>query len=329
MLSRQRISLILAATLAVSLLVLIAATYDIGDVTASANPLKAKILRRHDKRRLKPTAQELDSLRTQVLAKEERLFENMIPKHVPLGLRIRKEKEKEFKDLKNEKWAHDFEMEVTNTGNKPIYEFYLLLVTDVKATAGFRVVAPVYYGRSELGTISTLAGPDDIPLKPGESVILKIHPGQLEAWDYMRRKENRPHPKEIQVRLEGLSFGDGTGYGGEDGVALPRKPEQSNLDRCIPQKNKSRPQSLEWLANARQRKANRSSSVDLPAMFLPVSFLSADVSKLISPKPEPTDCCPGANCVSLINHVEHTCGHRRARRSANDAQPLRGTSQPK
>lgn len=307
MLSRQRVSLILAASLFASLLAFISATYSRGDVSASTNPLVARILRRHDKKMLKPTRQELDSLRSQVPAKEERLLENMIPRHVTLGIKIRKEKEKEFKDLKNENWAHDFELEVTNTGDKPIYAFYLLLVTDVKATAGFRIVAPVYYGRMELGTISTLATPDDIPLKPGESVILKIHPGQLEAWDYMRRTEHRPHPKKIQVRLEGLSFGDGTGYGGEDGVALPRKPEQSNLDRCIPQKNKSGPQPPERLAGARRSKTNRSTSADLPAIFLPVNFWSADLLKPTSPKPEPTDCCPGANCTSLVNHVEHPC----------------------
>lgn len=148
--------------------------------------------------------------------------------------------------MKNENWARDFELEVTNTGNKPIYHFYLLLITDIKAAAGFRIVAPVYYGRDELGTISTLATPDDIALKPGGSVILRIHRGQLDAWDYMRRTQNRPHPKKIQVRLEGLSFGDGTGYGGEDGVALPRTPEQSNRDRCTPQENKDGPQLSAW-----------------------------------------------------------------------------------
>jgi len=215
-------------------------------------------LRRKDQLKLKPTAAEVASLRSQ-LPKEERQLENRIPPHVPIKIKIKAEKEKAFKDLDNENWAHDFELEVTNTGNKPIYQFYLLLVTDVKASAGFRIVAPVYYGRKELGTISTLATPDDIPLKPGESVILKIHPGQLDAWDYMRRTEKRPHPKRIEVKLEGLSFGDGTGYGGEGGVALPRKlPEESNRSRCAPQQNRSGPRSLEWLANARQSKPNRS-----------------------------------------------------------------------
>jgi hypothetical protein len=126
----------------------------------------------------------------------------------------------------------------------------------------------------------------------------------------MRRTENRPHPKKIQVKFEGLSFGDGTGYGGEGGVALPRKlPEQSNLSRCTPQQNKSGPRSLGWLANAQRRKPNQLSSVDLPAIFLPVNFWSADLlpPNSLTPEPEPTDCCPGPNCTSLINHVEHPC----------------------
>ena len=229
MLSRKRISLLLAVTFVASSLLVILSTLSRGQTNPSNNP-GVVVLRRKGQRNVGPTAAEIASARRQNAAQqnrqEERGLEDLIPKHVPIRVKIRKEKEKEFKDLKNENWARDFELEVTNTGNKPIYEFYLLLVTDVKAAAGFRIVAPVYYGRKELGTISTLATPDDIPLKPGESVILKIHPGQLEAWDYIRRTENRPHPKKIQVKLEGLSFGDGTGYGGEGGVAL-LGPEQS------------------------------------------------------------------------------------------------------
>jgi hypothetical protein len=54
-----------------------------------------------------------------VLAKaqpEERHLQDEIPKHVPLRARIKKEKEKGFKDLKNERWAREFELEVTNIG---------------------------------------------------------------------------------------------------------------------------------------------------------------------------------------------------------------------
>jgi len=80
---------------------------------------------------------------------DERELENLIPKHVPLAIKVRKEKEPGFKDLNNEAWARDFELEVTNTGDKPIYAFYLMLVTELKWANGDRVVFPIYYGRTE------------------------------------------------------------------------------------------------------------------------------------------------------------------------------------
>lgn len=56
---------------------------------------------------------------------EERVLEDTIPKHLPIKVKLKKEKEKAFKDAKNEKWLRDFELEVTNTGDKPIYFLHL------------------------------------------------------------------------------------------------------------------------------------------------------------------------------------------------------------
>ncbi|MDX6444039.1 MAG: hypothetical protein QOH71_1113 [Blastocatellia bacterium] len=170
---------------------------------------------------------------------EERQLESIMPEHIPLRVKIRKEKEKEFRDLENERWAPDFELEVTNIGNKPIYEFYLMLVFDVKDKTGQIIMAPVYYGRTELGDHRVKATPDDIPLKPGESFFLKIHPGQLGAWDLAAKKGERPKPKKIQVRLDGLSFGDGSGYMGNDGILVPHKRDPSDLTQCAPQQPRS------------------------------------------------------------------------------------------
>lgn len=63
-------------------------------------------------------------------AQQERQIENTVPKHVPLDIKVTKEKEKNWKDLKNENWAQDFELEITNTGDKPIYTFYLMVYFD-------------------------------------------------------------------------------------------------------------------------------------------------------------------------------------------------------
>jgi hypothetical protein len=88
----------------------------------------------------------------------ERVFENTIPKDVPIKIKIKKEKEESFKDLKNEKWLSEFELELTNTGDKPIYFLYLTLVTDVRVGAA-RLVFPQVYGRAELGPCLQVTAP--------------------------------------------------------------------------------------------------------------------------------------------------------------------------
>src|SRR5258708_1238763 len=59
------------------------------------------------------------------LVQGERTIENTIPKDVPIKIKIKKEKEQSFKDLNNEEWVREFELEVTNTGDKPIYFLFL------------------------------------------------------------------------------------------------------------------------------------------------------------------------------------------------------------
>jgi hypothetical protein len=145
---------------------------------------------------------------------EERVVENTIPKEVPLKLKIKKEKVRSFKDLKNDKWAREFELEITNSGDKPIYYLDILMVTDVKAADGHRIVFPLQYGRVGLADIISKAQPEDVPIKPGESHIFEIHPGQVPAWELGQREENLPQPKKMRFELQLLSFGDGTGYFG-------------------------------------------------------------------------------------------------------------------
>ena len=179
-----------------------------------------------------------DSTMRDVAAKrqqDERQLEISMPKHVPLRIKIKAEKEKGFKDLTNEDWARDFELEVTNTSDKPIYSVSFMIFLDVKAAAGFQVVTPVTYGRVELSDHRVRTTADDISIKPGESWALKIDPGQVEVWEKARREEGRPHPKKVQVRFQNLSFGDGTGLMGPAGTPVPRKISQgSNLGRCAP-----------------------------------------------------------------------------------------------
>lgn len=239
---------------------------------------------------------------------QERELENLIPKHVPLGIKIRKEKEKEFKDLNNERWARDFELEVTNTGDKPIYAFYLLMFLDVRAAAGYQIIAPIYYGRDELDNLKGRPTLDDVPIKPGESIICKIHPSQFPWWERARRDEHRPHPKKVQIKLQFLSFGDGTGLMGNEGIALPRKiPNQSRVNRSRSSPSAG-PKVSTWFENRAPKGAERIRSSNLPASFLPVSFWLSDfVLRRLPTNVEPLDECYPDGCTSLIYYQRVTC----------------------
>ena len=145
------------------------------------------------------------------LAQTERVFENTIPKDVPIKIKIKKEKEESFKDLKNEKWLREFELELTNTGTKPIYFVFINLATDVRV-GGDRLVFPLSYGRPELSDIVTRAHPDDVPIKPGETFVLKM--GEVPGWERGVREGRWPQASKFRAELQSISFGDGTGYFG-------------------------------------------------------------------------------------------------------------------
>lgn len=234
--SHNRISIVCLVVLALTASAFIATQLSSGQAPQTDNPpLKMKVLR--DKGHVKnaPGQSEIAAFRMTLPQVNQRELVDLIPKHVPIKIKIKKEKEAGFKDLKNESWAREFELEVTNTGTKPIYALDLLVLTDVTAAAGFRIVFPLYYGRNELGKITTKAEPTDVPINPGEKVTLQIHPNILNAWDYKRKNENRPLPKRLEVKIESLNFGDGTGYVGNEGTALPRAiQEEGSSAACRP-----------------------------------------------------------------------------------------------
>lgn len=161
---------------------------------------------------------------------EERLWENAVPKHVPIKFQLRKETESSFKDLGNHKWVEEFELEVTNTGDKPIYYLALVLVTnvdagglvlpDVQLRRDNNLVMDVRYGRDELGDIVSKSTPDDPPLKPGETCLLRIHAGEIKGWEFGLR-DGHPDATKIAVILQILSFGDGTGLWTTGGTPYP------------------------------------------------------------------------------------------------------------
>ncbi|HEX8844398.1 MAG TPA: hypothetical protein VF791_07130 [Pyrinomonadaceae bacterium] len=215
---------------------------------------------------------------------EERVFEDTTPKHLPIKVKVKKEKEKAFKDLKNEKWMRDFELEVTNTGNKPIYFLYFVVtLSDTTAPNGTNIAFPLMYGRAELGNIENKATPDDVPIKPGETYVLKAYDGNVRGWDLFRRNHNKPQPKKLIFRFQILSFGDGTGFESTGGLPVPEPPkERSSLGRCEQEQNKGAPKAIEGRRTISGNWPATFSADILPASFLLANFFIPESSKSAS-----------------------------------------------
>lgn len=232
MFTSNRIKFTLALTLAISLLVVIGITSNISE-TASANPLKGVLFRRHDKKKANPNASEVNFLRkqttTQDSPREERKFENQIPEHLPIKVKIRAEKEKAAKDLGNDRWHRDLQIEVKNTGDKPIFYISIIIEFPEMQANGNTLTVGVRYGQHSLFDDSKgRANPEDVPLKPKETVILRLEEGTSRGWEIRIAREQRPEPKKVLLRFEQLNFGDGTGFWSPEGAPwpFPRQPRQ-------------------------------------------------------------------------------------------------------
>jgi hypothetical protein len=222
---------------------------------------------------------------------EERELEDKIPKHLPIKVKIKKEKEKAFKDLKNEKWLRDFQLEVTNTGDKPIYYLSLLIVyPEITVPNGADNMGfSLTYGRRELFYIAeTKAEPDDIPIKPGEIHVFSLSEIRVQSWERFRQRENKPDPKQLILKFQLLSFGDGTGFWGNEGMAVPHPPDtKSSLERCKPGTNLNDSSGMSFQKVSWSSQPATFSTDNLPAESLLANFLSGTSSMPIPLKPNP------------------------------------------
>lgn len=167
---------------------------------------------------------------------EERKFEDTVPAHVPVKLKLRNEQK--LKDLKNKNWARELEVEVKNTGPKPIYFLYMVVhLPDFILEDGNPVGFQVRYGRRELVRYETPVEPDDRPILPGESVTLKIPESQVSGYEAIRAEKNKEDPKKVEFILQLINFGDGTGIQGKTGRPMPPPKRKSSLALPHPKTN--------------------------------------------------------------------------------------------
>ena len=165
----------------------------------------------------------------------KRLFENRVPEHLPIKVRIKREKEKLYRDLDNENWARDFEIEVENTGTKPIYSLaFLLEVPDAKIADSYQVFT-IVYGRTELFDLNNSPGKDDMPIKPAETKTLTLDNSGIQGWDQARASGLVPRQiRGARLIFQRLSFGDGTGFDGSTGTPRSKSAKQPGARDCRP-----------------------------------------------------------------------------------------------
>lgn len=185
------------------------------------------------------------TISTTALSQSKRQLDDRVPAHLPIKIKIKKEKEEGFQDLKNENWARDFVLEVKNTGDRPIYALSLAwMLEEVTMPDGNHYGSILRYGRSEfIAKTDEKPKPEDIPIQPGETHIFKLTNSSIEGWEGWARDNHLPQPRKVTVFFDWVSFGDGTGWESPNGQRFDRrKPLAFTSPRGDPVRCEQRPQ---------------------------------------------------------------------------------------
>ena len=128
------------------------------------------------------------------------------------------------RNLQGDEWWKNFELEVKNVGDKPIYylKFGLIYSEVFRPGTNTHLGVPLKYGRSEVFPLSSVPTKDDIPIKPGESHIFKIHEGLWAGLKDINSRTDVPSDafNHLELKFTFLRFGDGTGLEGGKPVKL-------------------------------------------------------------------------------------------------------------
>jgi hypothetical protein len=155
---------------------------------------------------------------------QKRTIENKVPPHVPLDIKIRKEKEEKIRNSANKTWYRDVEINITNTSEKPIYYFALFLeMPEIKSERGATMVFEIHFGRAEFVDFSVRPLPDDKPLLPGETYTYEIPVKLRIAWENSTKANNKADAMKLEIQFNHISFGDGTGFASRRAVPIPPK----------------------------------------------------------------------------------------------------------
>lgn len=134
----------------------------------------------------------------------ERKLYNGVPTKLPLTFDI--------KNVTSERWAHELEVEVTNTSDKPIYYLDMYIFPVGVKVRGTQLGYWLQHGRVALISFSEPLLPEDVPIEPGKKHTFKISEGEAKAWDIFKIQEGWADPKYLKLLFQRINFGDGTGF---------------------------------------------------------------------------------------------------------------------
>ncbi|HEX8457285.1 MAG TPA: hypothetical protein VF656_08310 [Pyrinomonadaceae bacterium] len=290
-------------TIVIALGLIVVATRS-GRSYAATEKKTLRVLRKKEHLAVKPTAQEIVAAQSPEV---ERELEDKIPKHLPLKIKI--------KNLNSEKWARDLEVEVKNTGDKPIYYLsFSLSLPEVKSDGGVVLGFDLRFGRPELSRFSNRPLPDDVPIQPGETYILKVPLNQAKGWELFKGRRNLSDPKKFQIKFHLLHYGDGTGFMTTGGLPVPNP----NAPRSSCEEKKG--DVADALSAAAQVNSPNNPPLQFSSSFMPVNFAPAKfstakvVATALSNASSDSDlCCSGRSNCSYAREVQDgqicaTCG---------------------
>lgn len=120
----------------------------------------------------------------------------------------------EVRNLQNEHWMRDLEIEVKNISSKPIYRISLGLdLPDIGNEASHYGLS-LRYGEPSSRFATDPVKPDAIPIKPGETYVFRIPESLWKGFENYMARMNFPDSltRRIIFRFDAVNFGDGTGY---------------------------------------------------------------------------------------------------------------------
>ena len=151
----------------------------------------------------------------------ERVLEDKIPVHLPIKVKV--------KNLEKDEWLDELEVEVRNTGDKPIYYLNVVVITpEVMAETGDPTGFPLKYGNWGLVDPDKRPEPEDVPINPGESYVFKLSERDVKGWRGFKARTRQANPKKIVLVFTSLRFGDGTGFVTTGGIPFPNKKVSRN-----------------------------------------------------------------------------------------------------